>query len=127
MRRALIEVARQRLCQVVDTADEFPVHPADLQWIDCADDVTPETHDFDGVTFNLKPGPTQEEIDRQARRAALSAEAAADAFIDALREATPDQIKTFVQNNVTDLASARLFIGKLACAVAYALNGGQGK
>lgn len=124
MRKALIEVARQRFCQVEDV--EFPVAPG-LQWLDCADDVTPETHDFDGVDFVLKPGPTQEQLDRAARMAALNAEATADEFIDRLRDATPDQIKAYVLANVTDLPSARAFIGKLACAVAYALNGGTGK
>lgn len=71
--------------------------------------------------------PTQAEVDRATRKAALDAEAAADLFIDRLRSATPDQIKTYVQNNVTDFASAKVFIGKLACAVAYALNGGTAK
>lgn len=73
------------------------------------------------------PPPTQAELDRIARRATLATEAAADTFIDALRGATPDQIRTFVQNNVTDLPSAKLFIAKLAVAVAYALGGGSDK
>lgn len=68
------------------------------------------------------------EIDTKVNRvSALNAEATADVFIDNLRSATPDQIKTYVQNNITDLASVRQFIGRLACAVAYALNGGGAK
>lgn len=67
-------------------------------------------------------------IDLKAMRiAAVNAEAVADNFIDKLRDATPADIKQFVQNNITDLASARLFIGKLACAVSFALNGGKAK
>jgi len=74
-----------------------------------------------------REAPTSEQIAQKARRDALAAEAATDAFIDRLRVATPDEIKTYVVNNVTDLASARLFIGKLACATAYALSGGRDK
>jgi hypothetical protein len=65
---------------------------------------------------------TPKEATEQQRRAALDAEVGADAFIQRLRDAPPEQIKTHVQNNVTDLASARLFIGKLACAVANLLG-----
>lgn len=71
--------------------------------------------------------PTQEELDRAARKAALDAEAAADAFIDRLRGAEPQQIKDWVQANVTDLATARAVLARLAVAVAYALNGGTGR
>jgi hypothetical protein len=71
--------------------------------------------------------PTAEEIAKTARRVELATEATTDTFIDSLRGATPDQIKTFVQNNVTDLASAKVFLAKLAVAVAYALSGGTDK
>ena len=80
-----------------------------------------------GDVFSAPPPPTPEELARAARRAAWSTEAAADAFIDSLRDVTPAEIKAFVQNNVTDLASARTFISKLACAIAYALSGGRDK
>jgi len=73
------------------------------------------------------PPPTPEEIAKVARRAELATEATIDAFIDALRGATPAQIRTFVQNNVTDLASTKIFLAKLAVAVAYALSGGSDK
>lgn len=69
------------------------------------------------------PPPTPEQIAALQRRQALRAEAAADQFIERLRTATPEEIKTHVQNNVTDLQSARTFIGKLACAVALLIAG----
>jgi len=50
--KALIQKSTLRLCQVAD--QPFPVHP-NLEWIDCADDVTPETHIFDGSSFTLIP------------------------------------------------------------------------
>lgn len=52
MRRALIYKLTNRLCQV--ELQDFPVH-RDLEWRDCANDVTPETHDFDGSEFITKP------------------------------------------------------------------------
>jgi hypothetical protein len=67
------------------------------------------------------------DAERAARKVALDAESVSDQFIDQLRGATPAQIKTFVQNNVTDLASARALLGRLAVAVAYVLNGGTPK
>lgn len=55
MKRALIEIATNRFCQVA--AKDFPVSETALRWIDCADDVAPETHDFDGQNFVAKPPP----------------------------------------------------------------------
>lgn len=66
-------------------------------------------------------------LGKDARQTAIKANAESDTFIDKLRDATPAQINTFVQNNVTDLASARIFIAKLANAVAFALQGGTDK
>ena len=63
---------------------------------------------------------------REMRRQALDAELV-DTFLDKLRSATPDEIRTWVQANVTDLPSAQNAIARLAVAVAYALNGGSAK
>lgn len=63
----------------------------------------------------------------KAKLAATKAEVDGDSFIDKLRTADPTQIKNFVQANVTDLASARQFIGRLAVAVSFALQGGRDK
>ncbi len=52
MKKALIEKASNRLCQVA--LAPFPVAPT-LEWRDCADDVTPETHFFEGTSFILRP------------------------------------------------------------------------
>lgn len=65
--------------------------------------------------------------DKIARRAVIKADAEADNFIDKLRDSTPTQIQTFVAANVTDLASAKIFLAKLGIAVAYALQGGRDK
>jgi hypothetical protein len=75
----------------------------------------------------VQPFVPQAVQDLMAKRLAVKTEAEGDTFIDNLRNATPNQIKTFVQNNVTDLASARQFISKLAIAVAYTLQGGGTK
>lgn len=74
-----------------------------------------------------RPAREKADAERATRKAAVDTEAASDTFIDALRGATPDQIKTWVTNNVTDLPSAKAALAKLACAVAYALNGGTAK
>lgn len=56
------------------------------------------------------------------RNDALKTEATADAFIDKLRNANSAQIAQYVQTNVTDLASARVLLGKMALALAYLLR-----
>lgn len=70
---------------------------------------------------------SQAALDKAARRAATELEAEGDQFIDRLRTADPATIRAFVQTNVTDLASARQFIGRLAVAVSFALQGGKDK
>lgn len=53
MKKALIHDAEpDRICEVHPTG--FPVAPG-LAWIDCADDVTPETHVWDGTAVVLRP------------------------------------------------------------------------
>lgn len=54
MKRALIEKQTRRFAQRVNLGEEFPVH-ASLEWRDCPDDATPETHDFDGANFFARP------------------------------------------------------------------------
>lgn len=89
MKRALISPKEQnydgaRIVQVVDEKDEFPVAPP-MRWIDCADDVTPETHYARGnvVTANpapVIPPPSQRDVDR-ADALAKVRDAAQDAGI----------------------------------------------
>lgn len=64
---------------------------------------------------------------KQAKKAEVKAAAESDTFIDRLRSATAVQIAVFVNNNVTDLASAKQFLTKLGIAVAYTLQGGREK
>ena len=56
MKRALISPGADRVFQVVARGTEFPVHSS-LMWRDCADDVTPDTHLWNGAAFVLKPVP----------------------------------------------------------------------
>lgn len=53
MKRVLIGPG-QRINDIVDPVDEFEVHPS-LLWVDGPDDVSPNTHDYDGETFVLRP------------------------------------------------------------------------
>jgi len=52
----------------------------------------------------------------------LELQAKADTVIAQLQSASITQIQNYVQNNVTDLASAKAFLVKLAVAVAYSLR-----
>lgn len=49
-----------------------------------------------------------------AADAAAKAEAKADNIVQYLRDHTPDECAQYVQNNVTDLASAKAFLKKVA-------------
>ncbi len=62
------------------------------------------------------------DIAKLARAAIVETEANADIFMDRLRNSSPDQIKTFVANNVSDLASAKTLITRMAIAIAYLLR-----
>jgi len=76
MKAALTKADSDRVFQVVNLGEEFPVHPA-MTWRECANDVTPETHDFDGVAFVLKPGPpppTAEDLRRAEIDGSIAAE-----------------------------------------------------
>lgn len=57
-----------------------------------------------------------------SRNDALKTEATADVFVDKLRNATGAQIAQYVQTNITDLASAKVLLGKMALALAYLLR-----
>jgi hypothetical protein len=62
------------------------------------------------------------ENQRIIREESIRADANGDVFVDKLRNATPDQIRTFVSTNVTDLASAKILIARMAIAIAYLLR-----
>jgi hypothetical protein len=68
------------------------------------------------------------QAERTARKVALDGEAVSDVFIDRLRGATPDQIKTWCQDNLTMFTvQQRTVLARLAVAISYALNGGTSK
>lgn len=60
---------------------------------------------------------------RKDRATTLEQQSRTDVLITRLRTATPAEIQNFVQTNVTDLASARAMMIRLAIAVAYLLRG----
>lgn len=66
--------------------------------------------------------PTQAELDAQAELAAretMRTALRADATIQFLRTHTPAEAATYASNAITDLASAKVVIGKLTMVVAY--------
>lgn len=92
-----------------------------------------ELIDHDSGTVRFKESATQADMDavsaviaahdplaklpetlkREAYEAA-KAEAKADAIVQYLRDHTPAECEQYVQNNVTDLASAKAFLKKVA-------------
>jgi hypothetical protein len=68
------------------------------------------------------PAPTQAELDALAEladRDTMRDNLRADATIEFLRTHTPAEVAAWVNTNVTDLASARTVLSKLAMIVAY--------
>jgi hypothetical protein len=66
----------------------------------------------------VAPPPTEGEL----RNAAFDADVDRQNMVSAITNATPAQIKNYVNNNVTDLASARLMITRLTLLVAKSLR-----
>lgn len=64
----------------------------------------------------------QSTANRLVRASSLKTEAASDPLIDKLRTASPEQIKTYINNNATDFASLKAVVIKLAVAQAYSLR-----
>ena len=68
------------------------------------------------------PAPTQAELDARAELAArdtMRTTLRNDATIAFLRTHTPAEVEAWVAANVTDLASARFVLSKIAMVVAY--------
>lgn len=66
-----------------------------------------------GTVFNPSPPRDPAEIAEEARRATLRADAVTIDMLTRLSTATPTQIITFVDNNVTDLAGARAMFKRI--------------
>lgn len=67
------------------------------------------------------PAPTAAEIAADAERAtrmSIRASIKGDNFIQQLRTMTPADVDAYIQNNVTDLASAKVVLRKLAYVIA---------
>lgn len=58
----------------------------------------------------------------QSRNAALDADTDRQNILQAIKGASPAQIKNYINNNVTDLASARTMLIRLALLVAKAIQ-----
>jgi len=92
--------------------------------IDFKDEATPQQRaaaqqvldDFDVAAEEEK------EWQKKLRREDIEQQARADAVVDKLRNATAQQIVNYVDANVTDFASAKALLAKLALASAYALR-----
>lgn len=95
--------ASQRIEEQLQSPDE--------DYLETDMNLSTQTLDFiDGVPVIVDlpppPGPTPEQIEDQEARTALSAHA--------ILNATPAQIDNYIDNNVTDLASAREALKLLA-------------
>jgi hypothetical protein len=66
----------------------------------------------------IAPGVTAEET----RRSALLADTDRQNFLDNIATHTPQEIKNYIANNVTDLASAKLMLARIALLVALNLR-----
>lgn len=73
MKKALIDTRDNRICQVIDPVDEFPVHE-DLIWVDC-DDAVDTTYTYEvvgGDPVFTPPGPSDDfDAARDKKRKAL--------------------------------------------------------
>jgi hypothetical protein len=74
--------------------------------------------------------PTQADVDAffapsadDVRKTAFKADPNYQTMLAQLKSATPAQVSTYITNNVTDLASARAMLIKLALIVAVLANG----
>lgn len=74
------------------------------------------------VIEDMPPPPPAElppeEVARRARIAALVADPTREDLVSKLRDATPEQIKNYITNNVTNLAEARVLLTKMALVLA---------
>ena len=107
MKKALINTSEGKLKQVVPTSVSFTVE-APLMWVDCADDVTVTTHEWNGTALvprTITLVPKRNRILKSTIRARLRAaglETAADALLAAQSESVQkdwnDYIVVFSDN-----------------------------
>ena len=72
----------------------------------------------DGPTLSDPPAPSVEELAEKQRLADLRADAMVSDMLARLKIATPADISTFVNNNVTDLAGARTMFKRILLLLA---------
>lgn len=114
---------------VVEIADPLPPEDIRAEFYANPDWYTVDETKDNAPPYILWTRKSQDQIDaiiaqkakQQAKRDAIS-ENAENATIKYLTSHTPAQIATYVQNNVTDLASAKVVIARLAIAVGSMLR-----
>lgn len=72
MKRVLVHLETNTLCDIVAVGSEFQTHPS-LKWFDAPDTVSHETHIFNGVDVVQKPPKTQAEVKAEEVAAAKAA------------------------------------------------------
>lgn len=89
-------------------------------WVDVPEDTTQHDTCVDGAV--VKYATPQADITEAARISALRADPQRAAMVNALLNATPAQIDNYMDANVTDLASARAMLKRLAKLMAVAIR-----
>lgn len=117
MKRVLISLKeRNRLCDIVNPGQEFPVSLS-YTWVDAPDDVAHGTHVYRNGAVVVTPPLSAEEVAEAAKRAEFAEARAAtksDAFVRQFVEMTPAQVIAYVNSNVANLADAKQLLTKLA-------------
>ena len=105
---------------VIDMADGALIQPHMQRWRDYEQWLAAGNSPLGPLVVPTEP--TQAELDarvEQAARKAMRDALNADNVVQYLRTHTPAEVAAYVAANVTDLASARSVISKMAMVVAY--------
>lgn len=104
MKRVLIQLTDNRLCDIVDAGQEFAV-AAGLAWHDAPDDVGHDTHEFDGTAVVSKPAPPPapivipSEVTRAQARGALILDGLIDSVQPAINAIADPMQRALAQND----------------------------
>jgi len=114
MKRALIKGLA--VCQV--ELQDFPV-ASSFFWTDCADNVSPETHQWDGAQIVAKP--VVQPDPRVALDVAEAAVVQADSQVVTFLNFSPTQLDNWVDNNIGNAATLAAL--KTTCSTAFKVLG----
>jgi len=76
-----------------------------------------------GGVIGAYVAPPPPDTSARDRVAAFKADASYQALLNQLKSATPAQVQSYITSNVTDLASARAMLIKIALVLALVANG----